>query len=291
MLDTIKYHGELAKKNDITPENFLKQLPAHMKGGFGGNTSCVQVFSDDNEMIIDCGSGIRNCIGSSMGKEDKKIHILMTHFHWDHIIGLPFFVPMYVKGYEINFYAVQSELPEIVKSLFKKPYFPVPYEVLESTINFHQLKPREINKVAGFDVTPYLMDHPDECWGFKIKKNDKVFSYCVDNEALRVSREELGEDLPIYQGVDLLIYDAQYSFKEAEEKKNWGHSSAPKGIDIAAREHIKKIVFTHHDPMATDENISQIARLAVQHFEEMDEELLEHFPEWEIAVEGKKLKV
>ena len=226
-----------------------------------------------------------------MGKKDKTIHILMTHFHWDHIIGIPFFVPMYVKGFKVKFYAVQDELPEIIKSLFKKPYFPVPFEVLESDISFHKIEPRKVNKIAGFDVTPYLMDHPDECWGFKIQKDGKTFSYCVDNEALRISREDLGEDLPVYQDVDLLVFDAQYSFDEAEEKKNWGHASAPKGLDIAIREKVKKIVFTHHDPMATDKDIAQISKLAVKYFEDLDSDKVSHVPQWEIAIEGRTFNV
>lgn len=289
LVDTLNYYEKLSSSSKTGPESFVKQLPTYMKGGYGGNTSCIEVKSKDNTVLIDGGSGLRNCIGSSMNKEDKTIHLLMTHFHWDHLLGLPFFVPIYMKGYNINFYAVQDELEEVVRSLFRKPFFPVPFEALESNISFHKLEPRKAQNVAGFSVTPYLMDHPDECWGFKIEKEGKAFSYCVDNEALRTTAEELGEDLPIYQNVDLLVFDAQYSFKEAEEKKNWGHASAPKGLDIAIREKVKKIAFTHHDPMASDKDIAQISKLAVQYFEALDSSKVTHIPQWEVAIEGRTI--
>ena len=106
-------------------------------------------------------------------------------------------------------------------------------------------------------VTPYQLDHPDPCWGYKFENEGRTFSHCVDSECTRVSREQLGEDLPLYQNVDLMTFDAQYTFLEAAEKINWGHSSGPIGIDLAIRERIKRILFIHHDPAASDTKIAE----------------------------------
>ena len=139
------------------------------------------------------------------------IHILMTHFHWDHLIGLPFFSPLYQSQATVHFHCVQGFCEEALHTVFKKPFFPIPFKYLKSSIHFHQLKPREVNEVNGFKVTPYQLQHPDPCWGFKVEKNGKVYSHCVDNEGQKMTREDLGLDLPIYQGVDLCYFDAQYS--------------------------------------------------------------------------------
>ena len=152
------------------------------------------------------------------------IHILMTHFHWDHLIGLPFFSPLYQSEAEIHFYDVEGFAEEAMHTLFKKPFFPVPYKFLKSKIHFHQLKPRVVNEVNGFTVTPYKLQHPDPCWGYKVELNGKVYSHCVDNEGRKMSREDLGEELPIYQGVDLCYFDAQYSVSDFFDRPSWGLS-------------------------------------------------------------------
>jgi phosphoribosyl 1,2-cyclic phosphodiesterase len=246
------------KRESIKP--FLSSLPREIFGGFGGNTSCIEVSTPKQRLIIDAGSGIRllgyDLMKGPCGKGQGEVDLLFTHFHWDHLIGLPFFVPVFLKGNKIRAHAVQSEIHKIFKTLFKKPYFPVPFEALGSTIETHQLSPRVPVDFGDLRVTPFQLDHPDPCWGFKIEHGGKVFSYCVDTEATRSTPSEMGADLPLYQGVDLMIFDSQYTLEEALEKVNWGHSSATIGLDIAMRENVKKIVFVHHDPAASDVQVA-----------------------------------
>jgi phosphoribosyl 1,2-cyclic phosphodiesterase len=249
-------------KGAITPAEFVNNLPVHEAGGFGGHTSCIEVSSVKTRILIDGGSGIR-CFGDHFMRESTvlgraKIDIFMTHFHWDHLIGLPFFTPVFIPGNEIHFYAVQPDLEQNIRRIFSKPNFPVDYASLGAKIFFHSLRPREPYAIGDMQVTPYLLDHPDPCWGFRVECNGKVFSHTVDNECTRMSREQLGADLPLYQNVDLMTFDAQYSFLEAAERINWGHSSGPIGIDLALRENIKRILFIHHDPGATDAKIARI---------------------------------
>lgn len=297
IVDICKAFGK-SKFTDI--ESFLESIPAHLKGGYGGNTTCVEVNTSNTKIIIDAGTGIRHTIPNYMssGCQNGKgvVHLFFTHFHWDHILGLPFFAPIYIPGNTIHIYAVQTDLENILKTLFQKPFFPVPYKALGAKIVYHQLIPREAYQLHDLTITPYQLDHPDPCWGYKITHKDKTYAHCVDTEALRVTREELSDDLALYQNVDLMVFDAQYSIAEAKEKLNWGHSSAPKGLEIAVREKIKKVVFVHHDPMATDEQTSKIAREAVKYFESYLEKQRKNGKaeidvEWGIGYEGMVIKL
>jgi phosphoribosyl 1,2-cyclic phosphodiesterase len=249
-----------ARKKDfpaLTPERFLDQLPPHLTGGYGGNTSCGEITYGKDRVLIDGGSGIRNFSDHIMQAEptQTEFHIYLTHFHWDHLIGLPFFVPLYLKGKAVHFYGAHDDLEEAIRILFRKPQFPVPFKVISPQIHVHKVKPREAFEIGGISVTPYQLDHPDPCWGARVEAGGKSIAWCVDTEGTRTTPEELGPDLPLYKNADVMVFDAQYSFSEALEKINWGHSSGPIGIDLALREGVKRVVFMHHDPSASDESI------------------------------------
>ena len=286
------------RPEDIDP--FLSALPAFSRGGFGGHTSCVEVATDKASIIIDGGSGLRRLgerlVGGPCGMGRGEVHILFTHFHWDHLMGLPFFIPIFIPGNQIHMYAVQPELEKVIRTVFQKPYFPVPFEQLGAKIHFHQLEPRKTRELGDIRYTPYQLDHPDPCWGFKFEHAGKVFSYCVDTEAVRISRRDLGPDLPLYQDVDLMVFDAQYTLVESAEKVNWGHAAAPIGLDIALREGVKRILFAHHDPAASDQKIAQAEEQTRDYFEAHVRNLVaagEKPPsiEWGFACEGMQLTV
>ncbi|MBD3393946.1 MAG: MBL fold metallo-hydrolase, partial [Chitinivibrionales bacterium] len=207
-------------------DKFISSLPVHKRGGFGGNTPCCEVASDTTSVLVDGGSGIRRkgleLMAGPCGKGSGEVHILMTHFHWDHVIGIPFFVPLFVPRNRIHVYSVQWEAEETFRVLFRKPNFPVPYEALGAEIVYHRLEPRVPRTIGDITFTPYQLDHPDPAWGYRFEHDGRVMSYAVDTECTRASREDLGPDLPLYQNVNLLVIDAQYSLPEAIEKVNWG---------------------------------------------------------------------
>jgi len=243
--------------------DFLKTLPRAQVAGYGGNSPCTTVTSasGNTQMIIDGGSGIR-LLGYELsrglfGQGKGEAHIFFTHFHWDHLIGIPFFIPIFIPGNTIHVYAVQPELPEIFATLFRKPFFPVALANLGAKIVYHQLEPRTPYQLGEMTITPYQLDHPDPCWGYKVQCDGRTFSHCVDTEATRTTRAELGPDLPLYQGVDLMSFDAQYTLLEQLEKVNWGHAAAVIGLDIGLREKVKRMVFIHHDPASTDAKIAE----------------------------------
>ncbi|MCE3009122.1 MAG: MBL fold metallo-hydrolase [Proteobacteria bacterium] len=248
---------------DVTQiREYLASKTVPQLGGFGSHTTCVEMNAGDTQVIIDGGSGLHN-LGEVMMKGPAArgkgvFHILMTHFHWDHLLGIPFFAPHFVKGNKIHYYAVQPDLAQNIRIKFQKPMFPVPFESLPSEVSFHILEPRKAFQLGDFSITPYQLDHPDPCWGYRVEAYGKKYAHCVDTEGTRTTREALGLDLPLYQNADLMYFDAQYTLPELAEKANWGHSAAQLGLDIAFREKIKQVIFAHHDPGADTHAIYEL---------------------------------
>ncbi len=281
-------------------EKFLEKQSAPGVGGYGGHTSCFEAIEKDESVVIDGGSGIKELgvqlLKGPCGQGKGVVHIFMTHFHWDHLIGLPFFIPIFIPGNEIHFYAVQDDLELTIRSLFKKPYFPVNFEWLGAKVHFHKLEPRKALKLKHLSLTPYQLDHPDPCWGYRISNGQKSIAHCVDTECTRVTPQELGEDIGLYKNADLMVFDAQYTLIELVDKINWGHAVSGLGLDIAMREGIKKVLFVHHDPYASNEKIEQAATQTRTYYEQrlseskkMSEGLAK--VEWQFAIEGQCLEI
>lgn len=287
-----------SKASDV--EKYMSSLDLPLVGGYGTGTTCVEVNSPKTRILIDGGSGIRNfsekVMSGHAGSLKGPFHIFMTHFHWDHLMGLPFFSPHFVPNSEIHYYGVQKDLEEVIRSVFKKPCFPVSFESLPATIHFHTLEPRKTLKMADLEITPYQLDHPDPCWGYKVMHKKIAYAHCVDTESTRVSPEELGPDHPLYQGVDLMYFDAQYTFPELAEKANWGHSAAQIGLDLAFRENIKHVLFAHHDPGATIAQIQDLKAQTMEYFQwrlEHAAESGEAIPNivWDFVHEGLEVRL
>ena len=291
---------ERGHRSVVEVDKYLATLPRQKFGGYGGNTPCIEVSTANQQVIIDGGSGIRqlgyDLMSGDCGRGTGVIHILFTHFHWDHLIGLLFFTPIFIPGNKIHVYSVQHELQHVFRTLFRKPYFPVPLEQLGASIEYHLLEPRVPVVLGDITATPYELDHPDPCWGFRCESGGKSFAHCVDTECIRISRAELGPDLPLYQNLDLMIIDAQYTVMETFERINWGHASARRGIDIAMRENIKRVLFMHHDPGASMGKIAAAetqARLFYEH--RLDDAKKSgaalHAVDWSFAYEGQTIEL
>ena len=281
-------------------DRFLSEQPVYDVGGYGGNTPCIEVSCGDTRLLIDAGSGLRGLgielLKGPCGVGKGEVHLAFTHFHWDHLVGLPFFTPIFIPGNTIHIYAVQPDLEEIVRTVFKKPFFPLNFEQLGAEIVFHALEPRKPWKLGDLSITPYQLDHPDPCWGYQIEGAGKKFAYCVDTEATRFTHEELGPDLPMYQGLDLMIFDAQYTLQEAAEKVDWGHAAAAIGLDLAIREKIPRVLFMHHDPGSTDRRIDDARLQAAKYLKiqtkESKRQNIEMFvPSWSFVTEGTEILV
>ena len=268
-------NSEYSATNDL--DRFIQSLSHVELNGYGTATTSVQVFSarhGDKNIIIDGGSGIRYISDAVAAKKyvQKEYHIFITHFHLDHIIGLPFFTPHFLTGHKINYYSVQPECEEIVRSVFKKPIFPVGYEDLNATIQFINLKPYETKMVNGFAVTPYKLDHPDPCYGFRVEHDGKVYAHAVDSEIQRRTEIDLGMDSGLYKSADMIYIDAQYAEEEMLHKKGWGHGTFERAFELSHHFKIKQVCMAHYDPNASDESIESFKLRAEKFYEERKDE-------------------
>lgn len=277
-------------------EAFIQKKTLPYVGGFGTATTCVEIKDQDKSLIIDMGSGIKN-LNDQLEKTGQlktinEYHILMSHFHFDHILGIPFFAPHFMKGKTIHYYSVQPETETIVRQMFQKPTFPVPFESLLAEIKFHKIEAHKKIIINGFDVTAFQLDHPDPCYGFRIEKNGKSYAHAVDHESVRLTADALGVDAGLFKNVNLLYFDAQYTESEMEKRQGWGHGTCDRGFEVSANFNVQQILFAHHDPSADLEKIWDDKKNA-------EKILKEKFPtlgsrgdfKWSYAFEGLTVKL
>jgi phosphoribosyl 1,2-cyclic phosphodiesterase len=243
---------------------------------FGGNTPCLDLVAPDGtQFILDCGTGLR-MLGNRWATEDSprpaQSHIFVTHYHWDHIQGLPFFSPLYVEKNEFQFYSFRSKflgrdsLRQVFETQMALPYFPVDFSAMSARRKFRELDNGDSFQVGENKVTARWLHHPQGCLGFRIETPAGTVVYATDNEpgdpALDKSLRELAAN------ADIFINDAQYTPQQlATTRKGWGHSSWKEGVSIAREVNAKTLVLFHHDPDSTDRTLDGILSQAREEFD------------------------
>ncbi|MDN3513948.1 MAG: MBL fold metallo-hydrolase [Candidatus Brocadia sp.] len=240
---------------------------------YGGNTPCVEVQLPNNQLFIfDAGTGIRE-LGNILckGEGKSKIHIFLSHFHWDHIQGLPFFMPSYIKENELVILGMdrqEARLDKIIFNQMESIYFPVKLQSLAAHIQFQILAEGE-NVIEGVKVGTMCLNHPGQAMGYVITFGKTKIGYFTDNELIPAwvtgaFKMEYKSDmreraLQLISGADLLIHDAQYTDEEYKTKVSWGHSSLTEVLCLAKEGGVKRLALFHHDPDHFDEQIDVIA--------------------------------
>jgi phosphoribosyl 1,2-cyclic phosphodiesterase len=236
---------------------------------YGGNTSCVEVRSaDGTALVLDAGTGIRR-LGAALPPSLRRVDLLLTHLHMDHIQGLGFFAPLHNPAIEVHIWGPASTTLTLRTRLMRylsPPLFPVHLRDLPCNLHLHEVPCGEFT-VGGFRISSALVCHPGPTVGYRIATSRAVLAYLPDHEpALGVERFPLEggwtSGYALAEGADLLIHDAQYSADEYADHVGWGHSSVQDALAMAALADVKHFVPFHHDPAHTDEHLDRLINAA-----------------------------
>jgi phosphoribosyl 1,2-cyclic phosphodiesterase len=236
---------------------------------YGGNTVCVEVrLADGTILIFDAGTGIRE-LGKQLAKEGSTdpVNILFTHVHWDHIIGIPFFAPLWRKGAQINVFPFANRQQEVVsrrKQLFDGVHFPVRGADIPADMNFLEPDGDEW-RVGSARIRRIALNHPGGAQGFRIDDDDgKSLAYLTDNELSPPGPAETSmDDLARFSDeCDMLIHDAQYVQEDMPAKHGWGHSVSDDVLELGRRARTKHLVFFHHEPERDDQALDALGHVA-----------------------------
>jgi phosphoribosyl 1,2-cyclic phosphodiesterase len=238
---------------------------------FGGNTSCIEIRTPANEsLIFDAGSGIRllgqYLIGEAVGAPvDTKI--FLTHFHWDHIQGIPFFAPLFGPRNHISFFAGSTGLPleEALEGQMSRPYFPIDFAQVAAMRDFHQIETGEVIETGGLTIRTFPLNHPQGASGYRIECGGAVIVYATDYEHGDHKLDEVLRQNA--RDADILICDAQYTPESYKTHRGWGHSTWENATIVAKEARAKRLLLFHHDPIHDDETMTRIANEAKELFE------------------------
>jgi phosphoribosyl 1,2-cyclic phosphodiesterase len=242
---------------------------------YGGNTPCIELAAPNGtRIILDCGTGLRmlgNRWMQAAGEQPIEASVLVTHYHWDHIQGIPFFNPFFSPQNRFHFYSFQSKflgrdsLRQVLEAQLASPYFPVDVSVMSATRRFHEISSGDQIDINGVRVITRWLNHPQGCLGMRLETPTGTIAYATDNEP---GVPELDENLrTLAAGADVLINDAQYSPEQlASSRKGWGHSSWLEGVKIAREAGAKNLVLFHHDPDSADRTVDGFLQAARQEF-------------------------
>jgi phosphoribosyl 1,2-cyclic phosphodiesterase len=252
----------------------------------GGNTACVEVTGGGSRVILDAGSGLRALGDSLVAKgEHRDVDVLLSHVHWDHVMGLPFFTPLYIPGARVRVHAGPLGIPlnDVLAKQMQQPMFPIDLTSVGADVSTHELPRRGVMDFGALTVHTAELNHPDPVTAYRVSYGGRSIVYATDTE----HRDGMidGTLASLARGADVLIYDAQYTPEEyagkvGPSKRGWGHSTYAAGVELARAAGVKTLVLFHHDPRRSDDGVADIVRRA-----------RELFPETVAAREGLSIRL
>jgi phosphoribosyl 1,2-cyclic phosphodiesterase len=240
-------------------------LPPTLGHTYGGHSSCVELdLGNDEYFVCDMGSGARPFgahVLARQGGRPATVHIFMSHMHWDHIMGFPFFGPAYVPKNRLFIYGCHDQLEHAFRRQQEPPSFPVPFSALGADIQFIKLAPGQKQEVRGLKVMPHIQRHSGDSYGFRFEFQGKSVVYTTDSEHKLEERSESELFANFFRDADLVIFDAMYSLADAiSVKADWGHSSNVVGVELCQMARARHLVLFHHEPANSDAAIDGLLR-------------------------------
>lgn len=249
-----------------TPENinnYINQLNFSVSGTYGGNTSCIEVDVDSDErFILDLGSGARPLGGNMLKQYGSKLqtyHVFLSHVHWDHIMGFPFFTPAYIPGNRIIIHGCHERMEEAFMRQQSAPCFPVDFKQLGATIEFDLMQPGTVYEFGKLRVRAMRQVHSDDSYGWRLEHNGRCVVYSTDSEHKLDIVEDRLRFTEFFADADLVIFDAMYSLADAATvRADWGHSSNIVGVELCQLARVRRLCLFHHEPSSDDARISRV---------------------------------
>lgn len=235
--------------------------PSHMQ--YGGNTSCLEVLAGGERIILDAGTGIRG-LGHSLLKEGvKRARLLLTHTHWDHINGFPFFKPGFQSGHHFEIRAGHlgrgRSIRDVLAGQMAQPTFPVPLEEMRASLSFVDFKAGDSFPLnGGIQILSAPLNHPNGATGYRIEYDGRALAYITDTEHVIGKPDQ--NVLGLIQGADLVVYDCSYTDEEFPGRINWGHSTWQEAVRLCRMAQAKKLAIFHHDPEHEDDFMQKVEK-------------------------------
>jgi phosphoribosyl 1,2-cyclic phosphodiesterase len=261
---------QAAGRNLDTPEKaraFVEsELDFAISHTFGGNSSCGEIETGRDEYVVcDLGSGARafgnHVLATRASRTPATYHVFMSHLHWDHIMGFPFFMPAYLDGNRVRIHGGHDMLEEAFRRQHGGPSFPVDFSRLQARVEFVRLEAGRTYDIAGLRVTPKRQRHSGDSYGYRFERGGKVVVYSTDSEHKMDDLVEANAFVEFFRNADLVIFDAMYSLADAiTVKEDWGHSSNVVGVELCQRARARHLCLFHHEPINNDEQIARVLR-------------------------------
>lgn len=240
------------------------ELPFPVRATYGTNTSCVEIAAGDEYVVCDAGTGLRDfgnhLLASRAGKKTPLVcHLFLSHLHWDHIQGFPFFVPAYIPGNQIHIYGCHPGLQQAMENQQQPTHFPVKLTDMMADISFHTLETGKVYQVAGLEVNAIAQQHPGGSFGYAFVREGKKFVYSTDSEHKNDATADNYGFIEFFRDADLLVFDAQYTLFDAiDSKENWGHSSNLVAVELAVKAGVKRLCLFHMEHTHDDETLQNV---------------------------------
>ena len=245
-------------------EAYVDGLGMSVSGTYGGHSPCVEIETGGPEYVLcDLGTGVRPFGQKAMARHGpaapQTYHVFMSHVHWDHIMGFPFFTPAYIKGNHIRIYGGHAGLEAALRRQQAEPSFPVDFSILGADIEFVRLEPGRQHEVAGLQVELMLQRHAGDSYGYRFSSAGKTVVYTTDSEHVLTDLADTRAFVDFFRDADLVIFDAMYSLTDSiSVKADWGHSSNIVGVELCQMAGARHLCLFHHEPVHGDEAIDRV---------------------------------